>query len=86
MNAENKTRTAVEAVVRDNYGIILALLIKQLNDIQLSEDSLHDAITIALTRWKEPEQLPENIIGWLIKVAHRKAIDKLRRDQTFSKK
>lgn len=69
----------VAAIARRDRGRILAALIARLRDFQLAEDCLQDALTAALKHWGR-SGLPANPQGWLFRVAHRKAIDRLRRD------
>ena len=84
-NAREPTRATIEQVARGNYGKLLALLIHQFRDIELSEDALQDSVLIALDRWVE-DGIPENPPAWLLQTARRKAIDRLRRAQNFSRK
>ena len=84
-NACEPTRATIEQVARDNYGKLLALLIHQFRDIELSEDALQDSVLIALDRWVD-NGIPENPPGWLLQTARRKAIDRLRRTQNFTRK
>jgi RNA polymerase sigma-70 factor (ECF subfamily) len=69
---------AIEATFREEYGRILAALISRLGDFPLAEDALQDALVIALERW-EAEGVPRNPGAWLLTVARRRAIDRLRR-------
>lgn len=71
----------IDKTVREEWGRILAALVKTLGDFQLAEDCLQDAITVALTHWKA-NGLPRSPAAWLITTARRKAIDRLRRDNT----
>jgi RNA polymerase sigma-70 factor, ECF subfamily len=68
----------IEAVFREEHGRILAALISQLGDFTLAEDALQDALVMALERW-EIDGVPRNPGGWLMTVAKRRAIDRLRR-------
>ncbi len=79
------TRATIEQVARDNYGKLLALLIHQFRDIELSEDALQESILTALDRWVD-NGIPQNPPGWLLQTARRKAIDRLRRTQNFTRK
>jgi RNA polymerase sigma-70 factor (ECF subfamily) len=54
-------------------------------DLQLAEDALQDAVEIALHKWPK-DGLPVSPSGWLVTVARRKLIDRLRRNQTFLSK
>ncbi|MDZ4088955.1 MAG: DUF6596 domain-containing protein [Tabrizicola sp.] len=68
---------AVEAVMRDHRGRLLAALIARLRDFQLAEDALQDAAISAISHWGRAG-LPDSPQGWLLRVALRKAIDRLR--------
>lgn len=71
--------------VREEWGRILASLVGGLRDFQLAEDCLHDAVVSAMSHWSK-NGLPRSPAGWLITVARRKALDKMRRDQNFASK
>jgi RNA polymerase sigma-70 factor (ECF subfamily) len=79
-----KPAQAIELTIREEYGRILAALIKSVGDIQLAEDVLQDAIETALIRWAE-DGLPTSPAAWLIQTARRRAIDRFRRDATFAR-
>jgi RNA polymerase sigma-70 factor (ECF subfamily) len=79
------TRAAVERTFRDEYGRILATLIRQCRDFDLAEDALQDALAIALDRWPA-EGVPANPGAWITTAARRKAIDRLRREQSLREK
>lgn len=83
-NSESE-RQALALVVQQHYGKLLALLIKDLRDFQLAEDSLQDAIESALVHWQR-SGLPNSPTAWLLQTARRKAIDRLRRLKTFKGK
>jgi len=70
----------VAAIMRKDWGRLLAVLIGNLRDFQLAEDCLSDAFTSALSHWSRG--LPTNPQGWLLQVARRKAIDRIRRSRT----
>lgn len=75
----------IEKTVREEWGRLLASLMKTLGDLQLAEDSLQDAIEVALMHWSE-KGLPRSPSAWLITTARRKAIDRVRRAQNFDLK
>lgn len=75
----------VEKTVREEWGRILASLVKTLGDFQLAEDSLQDALEAALKHWQR-NGLPRSPAAWLIQTARRKAIDRLRRAKNFASK
>lgn len=76
---------AIERCVREEWGRILASLVKRLGDFQLAEDCLQDAVLVAMDKWAV-EGLPQSPAGWLISVARRKAIDRMRRSANFASK
>jgi RNA polymerase sigma-70 factor (ECF subfamily) len=68
----------IETTFREEHGRVLAALISQLGDFTLAEDALQDALVNALERW-EIDGVPRNPGAWLMTVAKRRAIDRLRR-------
>lgn len=76
---------AIQAIIREDWGRILAHLAQRIGDVQLAEDSLQDAVETALKHWPETGT-PRSPAGWLLKTARNKAIDRLRRDQNFIRK
>ena len=68
---------ALAAVLRQERGRLMAALIARLRDFQLAEDALQEASLSALTHWGRTG-LPQSPQGWLLRVALRKAIDRLR--------
>ncbi len=64
---------------------MLAALTKTLNDLQLAEDCLQDAVEVALRKWTD-QDIPSSPSAWLITTAKRKAIDRIRRDANFASK
>lgn len=79
------TAAQIEATFRAEHGRILAALISQLGDFSLAEDALQDALVNALERW-EIDGVPRNPGAWLMTVAKRRAIDRLRRAATLERK
>ena len=75
----------IEKILREDWGRILACINKSIRDLQLSEDSLQDALETALVKWKK-DGIPKSPSAWLITVARRKAIDRIRRDKVFAQK
>ena len=76
---------AIERVFRAEYGRVLAILIASLGDFDLAEDALAETLLTALERWPR-DGLPDNPAAWLVTVARRKALDRLRRDRTLADK
>lgn len=77
--------TSIEQIFREEYGRVLAVLINRLGDFELAEDALQDALVNALERW-EIDGVPRNPGAWLMTVARRRAIDRIRRAETLQRK
>ena len=67
----------IESVMRNDRGRLIAALIARLRDFQLAEEVLQEAAISALSHWGRTG-LPASPQGWLLRVALRKAIDRLR--------
>jgi RNA polymerase sigma-70 factor, ECF subfamily len=76
------TPAEIEKIFRDEAGRALATLIRLVGDFDLAEDSLQDAIAVALERWRSSDP-PSNPRAWLVNVGRNKAIDRVRRQKTF---
>lgn len=75
----------VETTFRQEHGKVLGALVSALGDLSLAEDVLQDAMVTALERWAQ-DGIPTNPAGWIVTVARRKAIDRLRRAKTLADK
>ncbi len=73
-------RGELAAIMRKDWGRLLAVLIGDVREFGLAEDALSDAFTSALEHW--PRGVPSNPQGWLLQVARRKAMDRIRRAKT----
>ena len=69
-------------IVKEDRGRLLAALIASLGDFELAEEAFSDALESALVHWARMG-LPQNPQGWLLRVARRKAIDRMRRMARF---
>jgi RNA polymerase sigma-70 factor (ECF subfamily) len=72
--------SALERVFREEYARVVAVLVRDLRDIDLAEDALADAFEAALVTWPQ-SGMPDSPGAWLTVTARRKAIDRLRRDR-----
>lgn len=72
------SHSAVERAFRTDAGQVLATLVGWLGDLQLAEDALQDALVAALERWPVAG-IPERPGAWMMRVARRKVLDRLRR-------
>jgi RNA polymerase sigma-70 factor (ECF subfamily) len=85
MNApEGLSDQILERVFREQYGRILATLIRVFGDFDLAEDALQEAFVAAVEHWQH-EGVPTNTAAWLTTTARRKALDRVRRDHVFSR-
>jgi RNA polymerase sigma-70 factor (ECF subfamily) len=73
------TAADVARVFREEYGRCVATLIRFLGDIDLAEEAVQEAFTIAVARWPQTGT-PPNPGGWITTTARRRAIDHLRRE------
>jgi RNA polymerase sigma-70 factor (ECF subfamily) len=78
-------RAAAERIFREESGRILATLIRVFRDFDLAEEAMQEAFAVALERWPA-DGVPANPGAWITTTARRKAIDRLRRDQTLARK
>lgn len=75
----------LEQVFREEYGRIIATLIRISGSFDLAEDALQEAFIAAASKW-EREGTPHSPGAWLTTVAHRKLLDAVRRDRTRTDK
>jgi RNA polymerase sigma-70 factor (ECF subfamily) len=69
----------IERIFREEYGRVVASLIRRFGDIDLAEDAASEALLAAVERWPV-DGVPPNPGGWLTTTAARRGIDKLRRE------
>jgi RNA polymerase sigma-70 factor (ECF subfamily) len=69
----------IERIFREEYGRVVASLIRRFGDIDIAEDAAAEALLAAVERWPV-DGVPPNPGGWLTTTAARKGIDKLRRE------
>jgi len=81
----SQAREKLEQVFREEYGRIIATLIRISGSFDLAEEALQEAFISAATKW-EVEGTPNNPGAWLTKVAHRRLLDTFRRDKTHTDK
>jgi len=76
---------SLELVFREQYGRMIASLIRLSGSFDLAEESLQEAFTTAAANWEE-NGIPRNPAAWLTTVAHRKLLDLVRREKTRTDK
>jgi RNA polymerase sigma-70 factor (ECF subfamily) len=69
----------VERVYREEFGRVIASLVRRFGDIDLAEEAAGEALLVALEKWPQ-EGAPPNPGGWLTTTAANKAIDRIRRE------
>ena len=69
----------IERVFREEYGRAVAVLTRYFGDIDVAEEAVQDAFTVAVQRWPAAG-LPPSPAGWIITTARNRAVDRLRRE------
>src|ERR1700692_4449052 len=69
----------IESVFREEYGRAVAVLVRAFGDIDLAEEAVQDAFTVAVQRWPSTG-LPPSPAGWIVTTARTRAIDRFRRE------
>jgi RNA polymerase sigma-70 factor (ECF subfamily) len=69
----------IERVFREEHGRAVAVLVRAFGDIDIAEEAVADAFTVAVQRWPA-DGLPPSPAGWIITTARNRAIDRLRRE------
>jgi RNA polymerase sigma-70 factor (ECF subfamily) len=70
---------AIERIYREEYGRIVASLVRRFGDIDIAEEAAGEALLAAVEKWPA-DGVPPNPGGWLTTTAGNRAIDKLRRE------
>lgn len=68
----------ISRIFREEFGRSVAALIHTFGDIDVAEDAVQEAFTVALRRWPD-EGLPPNPGAWITTTSRNRAIDRLRR-------
>jgi RNA polymerase sigma-70 factor, ECF subfamily len=69
----------IERVFRAEYGRAVAVLVRYFGDIDLAEEAVQDAFTVAVQRWPV-DGVPPSPAGWIITTARNRAVNRLRRE------
>ncbi|MEH6629701.1 MAG: RNA polymerase sigma factor [Halopseudomonas aestusnigri] len=75
---QNPIKKEIEKIFKFESGRVLASLVRILGDLDLAEEALQDAFSVALERWPA-EGLPKTPYAWLVSVGKFKATDTIRR-------
>jgi RNA polymerase sigma-70 factor (ECF subfamily) len=73
----------IERFYRDEFGRILATVIRSVGDFHVAEEAVQEAFAAALVQWPTQGR-PDNPRAWVIGAARHKAIDVLRRAGRFA--
>jgi len=69
----------VEETFRREFGRAVATLVRLFGDIDLAEEAVQEAFTVAVQKWPDTG-VPPNPGGWIVTTARNRAIDRLRRE------
>lgn len=71
--------SSLDRLVRDEGRAVLATLVRRLGNLGRAQDAVQEAALAALTAWPR-DGVPDSPRAWLTTVAHRRAIDSVRRE------
>jgi RNA polymerase sigma-70 factor (ECF subfamily) len=77
--------SAIERLYHEEFGRILATVIRLVGDFDLAEEATQDAFAAALAQWPR-DGVPTNPRAWVVSTARHKAIDRMRRHGRFIEK
>ncbi|MBV9039583.1 MAG: sigma-70 family RNA polymerase sigma factor [Acidimicrobiia bacterium] len=80
-----EVEAAVAAAFRDEWGRVVATLIRVTGDWDLAEECAQDAFAAAIERWPR-DGVPRNPGAWLTTTARNRAVDRARRAATGTAK
>ena len=75
----NDATAHIERIYREEYGRVVASLVRRFGDIDLAEEAAGEALLLAVEKWPV-DGVPPNPGGWLTTTAGNKGIDKIRRE------
>ncbi|MFC0846682.1 RNA polymerase sigma factor [Streptomyces noboritoensis] len=78
-------KDAVEAVFRIEAPRVIAAVARIVRDVGIAEELAQDALVAALERWPETG-VPDNPGAWLTATARHRAVDLVRRRETYARK
>lgn len=80
MNSPPDLSAQISTIMREDRGRLLSALIRSLGSFDLAEDALQEAFERALVHWAR-SGLPVRPDAWLLQVARRAAIDRIRKSK-----
>lgn len=78
--------TEFAEIFRAEWPQLVAVLVRDLGDLELAEDAAQESFAEAARVWPSRDELPNKPGAWLTTVARRKAIDRVRRSKTYESK
>jgi RNA polymerase sigma-70 factor (ECF subfamily) len=72
---------AITRAHREEWARVVATLTRRFGDLDIAEESAAEAFAVAVQRWPA-DGIPPNPGGWLTTTASRKAIDRIRRENS----
>jgi len=75
-----RDRSGVEGLLRELAPQALGAMVRRFGDFADAEDAVQEALVAAATAWPAGG-LPENPLGWLVRVASRRMVDLYRSDE-----
>src|SRR5580692_11425771 len=85
MPADANAASAIEEVYRNDWGRIVATLIRLFGDFDLAEECAQEAFAAAVDQWRD-SGVPDAPRAWIIQTAKHKAIDRIRRKGVYAEK
>jgi RNA polymerase sigma-70 factor (ECF subfamily) len=85
MTPPAEVETAVANAHRHSWALVLAATARVTRDLDLAEECVQEAYAAALASWAR-DGIPGNPEAWLTTTAKRRAMDAVRREQTFRSK
>ena len=74
-------QSTAEETFRREFGRAVATLVRLFGDIDLAEEAVQEAFTVAVQKWPAAG-VPPNPGGWIVTTARNRAIDRLRRESS----
>ena len=69
----------IERIFRQEYGRAVAVLVRYFGEIDLAEEAVQDAFTLAVQRWPT-DGVPSSPAGWIITTARNRGLNRLRHE------
>ncbi|MBW8739233.1 MAG: RNA polymerase sigma factor [Streptomyces turgidiscabies] len=84
-SSDSATEQTIETVFRLESPCVIAAVTRTVRDIGIAEELAQDALVAALEQWPR-DGVPDNPGAWLMATAKHRAIDLIRRRETYARK